>query len=215
VHPDIVKLCARTDLGLAPHYAALWAMVHGLEAKRVFEFGAGGSTRVILDALPEDGVLISNSTDSRRGYCDRFGFTELPPPHGRWLHLQCLSEDVPAALFGFESLFPALDLVLHDGSHSRDVVFADLSWILPQVRQFGLVVVHDTQYQRCAEGMIAAVIHALVQVERAHDMLFSHTTLPYGAGLTIIRVEKSKWPARQPMRCKDGDPSGWTRPRSL
>lgn len=193
--PAVRDLCARGDLGLAPHYPTLWSAVVGVEADRVFEFGAGGSTAVILDALPRDGcVLYSCSTDKRGSYCDRFGFIELPPPEGRWGHMQCLSEALPEAMAGwgevpFTEDWHPFDLVLHDGSHTSAVVAADLQWILPQVRTFGLVLVHDTQYETCGGEMRLAVQAALGRTAMDHEMVFSHTTLPYGAGLTIIRVE--------------------------
>ena len=203
---DVVELCARTDLGLAPHYAFLWSAVVGVEAQRVFEFGAGGSTAVILDALRScGGKLHTASTDPVRE-TERFNIRAEDKE--RWMYIKGLSERL------YDTQGPVFDLVLHDGSHTGGVVEADLTWILPQVRQFGLVLVHDTQYERCREGMCRAVKQAMWAAESEHGMEFSHTTLPYAAGLTIIRVEKGQYGLRMPKFKKDGDAHG-THPMTL
>ena len=206
MHPDIVNLCVRTDLGLAPHYATIWSMVRGLEARRTFEFGAGGSTAVILDALGPDGLHSSLSTDSKKYTADRFG---LDVAAENWVHTAVRSQTV----WGGEAMKGTWDFVLHDGAHTREVVTGDLLGILPHVRTFGLVVVHDSQYAKCGAGVRAAIRDAL---RKLPAMRFSHTTLPYGAGLTIIRVEAGG--AGEPIcptHHKDGDPDGLTIPMSI
>ncbi len=209
MHPDIAALCARTDLGLAPHYATIWSMVRGLEAKRTFEFGAGGSTAVILDALGKGGFHTSVSTDSKVHTSAQFGLNEVAPK--LWWHVQGLSQDLSGA--AVEGPF---DFVLHDGSHTEDVVTDDLFNILPHVRTFGLVVVHDTQYIRCREGMRNAIFRVVEECFEFRGMHLSHTTLPYGAGLTIIRVERGGMGEPiAPKYVKDGDPEGRTIPCAI
>lgn len=161
--------------GLALHYPLLHAAVLGLGAQCTLEFGAGGSTRVIVDALAlTGGCHLSISMESR---------AELRAAHSiensRWLHAQGLSEAHRDLATG------ELDLVLHDGSHAADVVIADVAWTWPRLRRFGLLLVHDTQHSYVGEEMRRGLSLGLASA-RAR---YTSTTLPYGFGLTIIRRE--------------------------
>lgn len=177
-------------IGLAPHYLFLYSAVVGLEAKSVFEFGAGMSTRVILDALRETGgELWSCSTEEQFVIVMRSRINHYP----KWRHRAVLSnvaiKEVQNEVF---------DLVLHDGSHAGDVVEADLRAILPRVRQYGLVLVHDTQHSYVGAEMRKAVSVIL------RDFDVSHVTLPYGFGLTVLRTEAPWHPPVTITRSKIG-----------
>ena len=89
-----------------------------------------------------------------------------------------------------QTLAGPFDLVLHDGAHDRATVEADLAAILPRVRTFGLILVHDTQQPEFHDDMLPAVRAA------TRGWPVSLTTLPWACGLTIIRVERSVHPAR-------------------
>ena len=150
--------------GMARHYLMLYACVLGVEAKRVFEFGAGYSSQVILDALEETGgELIS---------CDPQSDEVLGmKPHKRWTHIQKNSRK---ALKKIDGVF---DLVFHDGSHKHEEVRRDLRKILPRVKKSGLILVHDTFDSE-----------KKYYLQKALEMFIGEkVTLCYGHGLTIIR----------------------------
>lgn len=190
--PFIGQALAENTLGLAPHYPLLHAVALGLEARAVFEFGAGGSTRVLLDALGEGAVLYSCSTDPADEVANRYGFRG---DHPAWKHLHGLSgELLPSVAHDL----PDLDLILHDGSHTGLVVSADLRAVLPKLRRFGLCLVHDTLHSGCG----TEVMGAIVQVCREFPV--SRLTLPYGFGLTILRCEDPGRPTIQIGRTKVG-----------
>lgn len=169
----------RRDLGLAPHYLTIYAIARGMGAREVLEFGAGVSTRVLLDALAvTDGHLVSISTDPRWSVVQRMGRGD--PGAGRWEHHQGQSTEI---LAGQMVCRPTLDLVVHDGSHTAGVVASDLRDALPRLRRFGLALVHDSQHSDCGEAVRSGIRAAL------HGLDFSAVTLPYGFGLTILRRE--------------------------
>lgn len=159
--------------GLAPHYLTLYSCAVGLGAQRVFEFGAGESTAVLLTALQETGGRLDSVSPDVPA-------EERADPSARWQHHRCLS----AALYPALAALGPFDLVLHDGSHSADVVAADLTAILPHVKQHGLVLVHDSYHSYVGsavrEGIDRGVFLSGALCERA--------TLPFGFGLTILVV---------------------------
>lgn len=160
--------------GLSLHYPFLYALVVGLGARRTLEFGAGGSTRVILDAGSSEHVSVSTETKEQiaaRG--------DIDPSCARWRHLQATLGDT-----GRKPLPDGpFDLVLHDGSHAADVVAADIAWAWPRLKRFGLLLVHDTLHSYCG-AQVRAGLECGLGNARA-----SRLTLPYGYGLTIVRRE--------------------------
>ena len=168
-------------IGLAPHYLTIYAAVLGLEAKAVFEFGTGLSTEVILDALEHTGgELFSVSTQTREDVSRRYS---VGLPTDRWTHLCGRTPSVLADIMGTAS---PLDFVLHDGSHAADVVAADLLWVIPRMRQYGLLMLHDTQHSYVGAEVREGLRRGLVGV------VHTKTTLPYGFGLTIVRIEGAR-----------------------
>jgi len=157
--------------GMALHYMTLYSLVLGVEAKNVFEFGGGFSSRVILEALEETGgKLIS---------CDPQTDEELEmTSHPKWTHHQMKSNKALKMLKP-DDMF---ELVFHDGSHRWDVLKKDIKGILPHIKRNGLIVVHDTieygKHYDLQKGL------KIFKKERL--------TLPYGCGLTIIRNRKGK-----------------------
>ena len=162
--------------GFQLHYHFLYEVVFGLETKRALELGTGRSTRVILDALESTGGHLTTCAP-------RFDFEKLLAGYQdnpQWRYIEALSDD-GLPLLTDEDIF---DFVLHDGSHFQAEVTRDLKAIVPRMRQFGIILVHDTQHHKLGQGMAAAVTDGLSGVKH------SHTTLPYGFGLTIIRIEE-------------------------
>lgn len=164
--------------GLAPYYPILYALVIGMGAQRVFEFGTGESTLVLLDALKATGGhLVGCSPDATTMTGD--GRADI----GRFTGYAMTSAEALARL-GPEDVF---DLVLHDGSHSADVVAADLEAILPRVRKGGLVLIHDTFHSYVGEQMLDGLARRgdgrsgqMPETERI--------TFPFAFGLTVLQV---------------------------
>lgn len=184
----------RRERGFAPHALLLYAIVRGMCPASVLEFGAGLSTRVILDALDarEHGSLVSIGTDPAEDVAKAHGFRV---DHPRWRYVQGLSRDVlPAALGSTcgEARCPhhpaggPLDLILHDGAHDAETVAADLNTSYWHLRNSGLLLVHDTWHS----GVGAAVRSGFERGLDSYDGADS-VTMPYGFGLTIIRKRDS------------------------
>lgn len=161
--------------GLAPHYPLLYSLAIGMGAQRVFEFGMGESTEVLLHALQQTGGrLLSCSPDTH--------ITDVYQPVAPWTPL-IMTSDLALKTLGPEDLF---DLVLHDSSHSADVVAADLRGILPRVRQWGLVLVHDTLHSYVGAQMRDGLARGCEAVAGV-----THVTLPFAFGLTVLQVTQN------------------------
>lgn len=193
----IQQALADRPTGLALHYPLLHAAIVGLGARLTLEFGAGGSTRVISDALGPGGVHRSISTESWKAVAERNGINLDRCDGGAvWFHVQGDSQERRGEL---DRCGP-FDLILHDGSHAADVVAGDIAWAWPRLRPFGLLLVHDTQHSYCGAEMRAGLADGLARAEA----MYSATTLPYGFGLTIIRKEHGDGEAVRPAVAKVG-----------
>jgi hypothetical protein len=187
----IAQALQERQLGLALHYPLLHAMVIGLDARRTLEFGAGGSTRVITDAIAlTRGMHVSISTEDLEAVEHRYGVHRQ-----HWRHFCGLSDEHRNVEAG------DLDLVLHDGSHAADVVARDVAWVWPKIRRFGLLLVHDTQHSYVGAEMREGLARGLELAGACRSM----TTLPFGFGLTIVRREDGEAPI-VPARAKIGSP---------
>lgn len=176
----ILRAMEDRQLGLAPHYLTIYSIARGLGARQVLEFGAGMSTRVLLDALDTHAKelparLDTISTDPIEAIIAKHG---LPLGRTAWHHHRGLSRDVLPGLVALP-----LDLILHDGAHDAETVATDLATALPKLRRYGLALIHDTQHSNCGVAMRQAVRAAREEVR------CSAVTLPYGFGLTILRRE--------------------------
>jgi predicted O-methyltransferase YrrM len=176
--------------GLSLHYPLLYSIIIGLETKHAFEFGAGWSTRVILDALKNtDGYLCSISTDSQkdvmlknRSWHSRGGVCSDYLQH--WTHTQGRTPEAHKILVALTN--KPLDFVLHDGSHTGEVVYQDLKFILPKMKYNSILCVHDVLHEHCGKDMRDAVSEAIKEYE------YEIVTLPYGYGLSIITIKDNK-----------------------
>ncbi|MFA5024993.1 MAG: class I SAM-dependent methyltransferase [Candidatus Shapirobacteria bacterium] len=186
--------------GLSPFYLMIYSIVVGLETKSAFEFGAGWSTRVILDALKgTGGHLYSISTDSQKDVMIK---TEMisgnpigPGVHDveqyyseyseNWTHCQGKSETYLKNL-RTQNIKEPFGFVLHDGSHTEEVVYNDLVFILQKMKYNSVLLVHDVLHSHCGKGMRNAVDKALKPYE------YEIATLPYGFGLSIIVLKDNK-----------------------
>jgi len=166
------------DGGFCRHYMTLYSIILGMEAKKVLEFGSGFSSKIILNALCKtNGELYTLDMRSFEETSHQYNFNEeekeayLP----RWKYFQGKSHRTRRKVS--EMLF---DVVLHDGSHKCDYVKLELDFVIPRVRNGGVILVHDTNHPTLNYNLDKAV----EPFKSDHDVC----TLPYGYGLTLITV---------------------------
>ena len=156
------------------HLPVIYSLAVGLNAKRVLDLGMGSTTRTLRAALERTGgVLYSCDIDRTR-------FEPLlHQGDERWKVYLCPSEEF------LGQMDPPFDFAMHDAAHDYAQTRADLERLLPLMRRFSLVCIHDTQHEACGREMVAAL----------HDVLrgfpASYVHLPYCYGLTILRLEES------------------------
>ena len=170
---------AHATQGFSKHLLAVYAMAVGLDAQRIVEFGLGNTTRALRLAAGFTGGTL-HSCD-----CDRERFTDLLSRQDETWKLDLSGSDA-----FLRSIDGPLDLVVHDSAHDYFQVKQDLELILPKMRSFGLVCLHDTQQPELRDDMLSALR------DGTHGWDVSLTNLPYSAGLAIIRVEQGNHPAR-------------------
>lgn len=171
---NIVKTHHGTQFGFSRHYLLLYSVVLGLEAKSVFEFGIGFSTKVIMKALEKTKGRLT-SVDVRDAEICGISKKEQCKFSKKWKFLHGRSQEILKD-FG-ESSF---DLVLHDGAHNGPTVRDDLKLIIPRIKKNGILLIHDTEHKYT--DILDGVIEALKGTK--HQRI----ELPYGCGLTIIRI---------------------------
>jgi predicted O-methyltransferase YrrM len=170
--PNLQTLLERAPsfLGFRQHFITLYSIVYGLECRDVLEVGAGYSTYMILGALGDLNQGHLTSVDRR----PRGKTLDLVNPGGdleeRLTYIQGEFLDQIDALKG------PYDLFLQDGTHRCPEIAHEVGLIALRMRQNGLILVHDT--------MVLANGNIFTEMPGA----FEHVTLPYGYGLTIIRV---------------------------
>jgi hypothetical protein len=155
--------------------------VVGTDAKVILDLGLGRTTGAIRAAAIRTGGTVNTCDfDSRRFQ----GL--LSEQTASW---RLFLEPSKSFLDRFEG---PIDFVMHDAAHDYEHVRADLMAILPKMRRFGSVCVHDTQ-QPDLHGDMLGAIHDAVQ----HHSV-SIVNLPFGSGLAIIRIEESAFPSIEP-----------------
>ena len=167
----------RLSGGTSKHLLILYSMVIGVGAKTIVELGLGQTTGVLRTAAMETGGTLYTCDFDRR----RFEYA-LAEQDDHWkLYL----EDSASFLAKLPEPF---DFVMHDAAHHYLAVKRDLEAIIPRMRKFGIICVHDTQQIDLSRDMLAAVRDA------TRNFSVSVTNLPFNAGLAIIRVEASSHP---------------------
>ena len=178
----IVDKHHKNDTGFCRHYLTLYSIVLGMETQSAFEFGCGFSTKTILEALKETGgKLITcdpRSIDGSEGGKSTGNSKEDIEKYAHcWKYIQKISEE------GLKDLTDeTFDFVLHDGSHTLEIVREDIKTIVPRIKKDGLLLLHDTEHPTSNFNLIDAIDWL--------DCRFSRVTLPYGYGLTIVRIEE-------------------------
>ncbi len=158
---------------MSKHVLTIYSMVIGINAQNVLDLGYGWSTRAILAALKYTGGR----------------FTTIDFDYPRWQHK--LNHSMPKWQFligpsrnVLKDCVGPYDFIMHDGAHDYENVRNDLEILIPRMKQFGIICVHDTQFDTLGEQMRAAVTDA------CKNFNVSSTTLPYCCGFTIIRNEQ-------------------------
>lgn len=169
------------------HLLVIYSLAVGVNASRVLDLGIGSTTRTLRAAMKVTGGKVFSCDIDR----ERFSYLLAEGPHDDWeLHLSNSTEFLNA-------MTPPFDFAVHDAAHDYWQTRKDLEAILPMMRQFGLVCIHDTQAQTTGREMVAA----LKDVAKHHSVSYVH--LPYSYGLTILRVEESDHEAISPPWIKD------------
>ena len=166
--------------GFMKHYYTLYSIVEGLEAKETFEFGTGKSTEVILSAQWDIEGAHHTSCDVR----------ELQDTGIVWgsgnIVTSCSVGNKYDFLQGDSRVIKIpegpFDFVLHDGSHVPGIVLLDVKKIVKRMKKNSILLVHDTNNTKYKPSLETIVERAL------RDVYYESVTLPYGYGLTIIKI---------------------------
>ncbi len=176
---QIAAKAERGDTGMSLHYGFLYSCIVGMESKKVFEFGSGFSTHVILHALEKTGGIDQCDVTN---YSDNPNVTDYTKASKQWNFYHGNSNE----LFADDVEFDQYDVILHDGSHIGSEVLVDLNNIYPYLKHDGILITHDTRHHTLGEGMMDAA------EEFASDKDLEMCTLPYGYGLTFFRNKANR-----------------------
>ncbi len=159
------------------HLLTIYSLAVGVNAKKIVDLGIGTTTRALrFAAQTTGGVCYSCDVDTAR-------FTSLLEQQDQhWKFFLGASEKFFAQLDG------PYDFVLHDAAHDYYQVKMDLEAIIPKMKRFGLICLHDTQQTELSHDMLAAIKDAL------RGKAVSMVNLPFSSGLAIIRIEESSLP---------------------
>ena len=168
---------------IAGHLPIIFALARGCGGGMMADIGIGSTTRTLLMVAHELNARLYSCDFDRRRYAP---LTQLYPPTKRWR----LSLTNSAAFI--DQLPSRMNFVSHDGAHDEETVRDDLLRLVPKMRRFGVITLHDTQHPTLGQGMMRAVSDVIGRGK------LSAVTLPFYNGLTIIRVEESDNPPIQP-----------------
>jgi hypothetical protein len=180
----------RSSRPSAPHLLVWYSLIIGVNAQVIVDLGIGNSTRVARTAARVTGGTVYSCDHNSVNFGEYDGYTQ-----DEW-HFACL----PVQEF-LPKIPDPIDVAFHDASHEHDVVYEDLLALFPKMRRYGLICVHDTQHPRYR--LLEAVSEAIDSA--AGQQALSYTTLPYGAGLTILRAETGIEPPITPVGQYIGD----------
>lgn len=179
IEPELFPDRLPSTNGFTLHYLMLYAVVYGMEAKQVFEFGCGYSSRVLLAALRKTGgSLITNEV---RSLTETGNDTALLENNKDiWTYLEKTSDEA----LGSDISGKTFDVVLHDGAHEAPIVMRDIRKIVKHMKQDALLLVHDTNHHSFPYLPWAVRLGLF-------PYRYERVTVPYGYGLTIIRLKSN------------------------
>jgi len=155
----------------------LYSLVIGLQAKVVVDLGLGQTTGALRAAAAQTDATVYTCDFDRR----------------RFEHILSEQDDHWKLCLESSSSFlrkvpEPIDFVMHDGAHDDFNMRQDLETILPKMRKFGIICIHDTQQFELYRDMLAAIRDA------TSSFSVSITNLPFSAGLAVLRVESGPHP---------------------
>lgn len=167
----------RESKSFSKHLLTIYSLAVGVNAKKIVEMGIGTTTRALrFAAQTTGGTCYSCDVDAER-------FTPLlSQQDNHWKLFIGASEKFLAQLDG------PYDFFMHDAAHDYYQVKMDLEAIIPKMKRFGIICVHDTQQTELRQEMLAAIKDVL------RGRAVSMVNLPFSSGLAIIRVEESTHP---------------------
>ena len=163
--------------GFCRHYMFLYSLILGMEAKTIFEFGSGFSSKAILMALKKTGGKLISCDNRKLEETGSFYKKDdlMKSLSDRWEYLQCDSLKIDKHLD--KEVF---EVVLHDGSHDYKHVLKDLEYIVPKIKLGGILLLHDTNHPTQDFNLLQSIKDLPYEL--------SCVTLPYGYGLTIAEI---------------------------
>ena len=165
--------------GFTLHYMTLYSIIYGMEAKSVFEFGCGHSSSVILSALKHTGGKLT--TNDKRNIENTGNKPEMIEENkNNWRYLQKFSEEA----LKHDIKGQKFDVVLHDGAHEPQIVMRDIRKIVRHMKQGAILLVHDTNHKSFPHLPLAVRLGLF-------PYRYEKVTLPYGFGLTVIRLKSN------------------------
>ena len=170
---------AHASQGFSKHLLSIYSMAVGLDAQVILDLGIGSTTRALRAAARVTGGKVISCDCDRERYAPLLAHQD-----DRW---QLVLSGTDAFLSAVDA---PVDFVVHDSAHDYFQVRQDLELILPRMRTFGLVCVHDTQQPELQADMVAAIRDV------TQGWAISMTNLPFACGLAIIRVERGNHPPR-------------------
>jgi predicted O-methyltransferase YrrM len=170
----------------AKHLLTIYSLIIGTNARIILDMGLGNSTRAALAAAASTGGTVYSCDYDQERFAQ---YENEQVPNWRF-YCRKSSE--------FIELVPTpFDFVFHDASHEYDIVRTDIEAIVPKMRRFGLICVHDTQHPRYR--LLEAVNDAVQSLD------VSHVALPFGCGLSVLRVNSSPHPPIDPAGKMKGE----------
>jgi len=165
--------------GFTLHYMMLYSIIYGMEAKNVFEFGCGHTSPVILSALEHTGGKLT--TNDKRDIKETGNTPELLEQYkDSWRYVQKFSDEALKHDIKGEKF----DVVLHDGAHEPQIVMRDIRKIVKHMKQDAILLVHDTNHKSFPYLPLAVRLGLF-------PYRYEKVTVPYGFGLTIIRLKSN------------------------
>jgi SAM-dependent methyltransferase len=176
----------RLDLGLGYVYYGLTRLLKPRDAVCIGSY-RGFAPLCIALALADEGSGMCHFIDP--GLVDRYwhepgradALARDFGVSGHLRHLRMTSEQAAAD----PSLPPAIDLLMIDGDHSYDAVKFDFDRLGGRVGPDGYVLLHDSTVE--GRGFTPWEVKRFLQSEVAARPGFEVLTLPFGAGLTVVR----------------------------
>lgn len=165
------------------HLLTIYGLAIGVNARFLVDIGIGATTRALLAAATVTRGRVYSCDFDRKRYAD---LLKLYPVSKQWR----LSLTDSGSFI--RQLPDGLDFVSHDGAHDPITVREDIAKLIPKVKQFGIITVHDTQHPQFGPGL-AQTLDGLSQ-----RFPVTSITLPFSCGLTIMRIERSKWGSISP-----------------